>query len=191
MKEVPEKKGQSTRDTLIGLAIIFGIFVFAIRGCSGGSETTTQPSSSSVPLTTEQAIPVTEENPKVDPQETAYQLAMMQQGAEWTKAFQEFGELMGSTELFSDRWNLNVVVNLATMKGLIKGARDLSPPDRYKQINDTYMLAIDDFEWMVINLPEAIDNRDIELVNKCKDKIESGTVYVTQATALIKEIKPQ
>lgn len=80
---------------------------------------------------------------------------------------------------------------IATMRALAEEAEEIIPPDKFKEVHSTYMNGIREYKWVADNLPKAIDDLDIDLINECTAKLLIGNEYVAQATIKMDEITAQ
>jgi len=171
-------------------AIIIGILIIANAG--GGDKEEAQKKEAEQPTTTAIVKTVatnppttTTTAPKESAKETAYRLAIIKQSSQWGTAFTEFGTLMQNPQFFNDEWTIKVATQIAIMRTLVDEARELKAPDKFTEVHSEYMKGIEDFSWMADNLPKAIDDLDTQAIEKCTEKMQSGTAYIGQATKLI------
>lgn len=131
------------------------------------------------------------ESPKSEDDKTGeeYTTKLTLQSQKWTEYFNEFSDLMGNAQVGVDSWTLSVGVVITQMKELIEDARSINPPEEFKEVHKEYLNAVDKYESIPTQLPEAIDNNDVNLINSINEDIAKGNEYINKATKLLLDKK--
>lgn len=101
--------------------------------------------------------------------------------------FMNFSDLMFEMSedvsvIFTDSWVTDVALTLVTMENYLDDIRAVEPPQEIAHIHDIVVQATDEYQFVIDNLPTAIDTMDLDLLAECTDHIMQGNQYLDQAT---------
>jgi hypothetical protein len=175
---------------------IFGLIlvVLLFSGCSSSIEgdtesVTSEPSTSVSEESTSEAPAAKEVSESIlsdeDPDE--YMGVIGDTMDQFSQLMYDFSSLTSDASndpslMFTDDWKIDVAMNLVLMQGLIDDVQAQSPPAAFKDTHRYLLLAMDEYQFVVDNFPEALDNMDSDLIIKCTESIENGTQYIDDAT---------
>lgn len=140
-------------------------------------------------VSAEPVEPVIEEEP-VDTELLAYSTSMGDSFGEFESIMYDFSDLMldaGNDPylMFDDAWTIDVATQLVLMQGVIDDIKSLNPPTGFEDVHNKTLQAMDEYQYVVDNLPRAIDNMDVDLINSCSDAVANGTRYIGEASSLL------
>lgn len=92
--------------------------------------------------------------------------------------------------MFDSEWITDFALELVLMDATIELVRAEDPPEALKPAHDTILKSMDEFEFVVDNMPTAIDELDFDLVNESAAAITRGSEYMVDATAQIEAATP-
>lgn len=99
-------------------------------------------------------------------------------------------ELGANSELMYDedflRKYMSVVVSIDLVLDKIE---ELTPPEKYKDVHDEIMKAVNLYRSIRRDLPAALDNMDSDAINSVTRDIIEGNNYLEKATQMLLEIK--
>jgi hypothetical protein len=141
------------------------------------------------PVSAEPVEPVIEEEP-VDTELLAYSTSMGDSFGEFESIMYDFSDLMldaGNDPylMFDDAWTIDVATQLVLMQGVIDDIKSLNAPTGFEDVHNKTLQAMDEYQYVVDNLPRAIDNMDVDLINSCSDAVANGTRYIGEASSLL------
>lgn len=85
---------------------------------------------------------------------------------------------------YTEPWIKETVALLIELDGLIRDAYSQPVPPRYKEAHHHYLNAMDEYQYIVTDLPEAVDHQDLAALEKIKRHIEFGNFYLDKAVDL-------
>jgi len=121
-------------------------------------------------------------------EQARYEEVIQNQNREWSEVFEQLEMLLQEPEFLDDDWKVRVATQLNIMQLLIDEARQLDSPMKYGGVHDLFMEGIDELDWVANTLPEAINNKDLALLQECLDKSKSGKSYLEKALTLMDEV---
>lgn len=89
--------------------------------------------------------------------------------------------------LFDSNWITDMAISITTMDTILDEIEANKPPKGMDSIHGHVMKFVDDARFVTSNLPTALDNMDIELMEQITAKINSGSEHIQAATAEIEK----
>lgn len=91
------------------------------------------------------------------------------------------------TLMYDEDWLMNMALALNQLDLGISEIKAIKEPNDsvLKESHALVLKAMDTYQFAVDNLPNAIDNMDVELLQKCSEQIKTGNDYLNQANELI------
>ncbi len=103
---------------------------------------------------------------------------------QWATLFSNFYNVIQKSSN-TDKWREDILVELVSMKLLVEEAKSITPPENMKNIHNQFIEAIDHFDYMIENIPSALDNNDKELTEKCMYELTIGAEELQKTKNLI------
>jgi len=121
--------------------------------------------------------------------EQAYTDFMVRHSGQVADTLTNISELMMNPTPEDENWVTKTVTSLITLEELAKEAIGFSPvPEKYSEMHNTYLKAMEEFEYVAQNLPTAIDNQDDALINELASRIMKANEQMSEATKMAKEL---
>lgn len=130
---------------------------------------------------------------KKNASEAAYSVLLQDYMGQFATALTDFGNLniQASTDptLMQDiDWITDAAVALSSMDEIILKVNELNPPDKFKEVHAELLKAMDGYQYVVDNYPEAVDYMDLDLMEQCVIKMEESADYLEGATNMLLEL---
>jgi hypothetical protein len=90
--------------------------------------------------------------------------------------------------MFDDNWKIDVSVQLVELQSIIDNVNALEVPSGLEDVHNSVQLAMDEYQFVVTNLPIALDNVDIDLLNEVTSAVNNGATFLGEATVKITEL---
>ncbi|MCK1982191.1 MULTISPECIES: hypothetical protein [Peribacillus] len=90
--------------------------------------------------------------------------------------------------MLTDDWIMDISLSLVTMEEHINNIRSVDAPAEVQKSHDHVLQAMDSFQYVVDNYPNAIDNVDVELLGTCVDAMTEGGQHLDKATAELNKV---
>lgn len=90
--------------------------------------------------------------------------------------------------MFDDNWKIDVSVQLVELQGIIDNVNAIEVPSGLEDVHSSVQMAMDEYQFVVTNLPIALDNVDIDLLNEVTDAVNNGANFLAEATVKITEL---
>ncbi len=103
----------------------------------------------------------------------------------WAELFSDLHRVLQSKGPDAEIWEENIYEVLFYMQALIEESEIISPSEDLLYIHKEYQIAIDHFEIMVTDLPNAIHTQDIEAIESCMEELRKGVIYLQKTRDLI------
>ncbi len=134
---------------------------------------------SSPPTTVEKQTPTAEE--------TKYVEEISEIISSWSVIFKEKGRILSEGDAFFNDYEegVNLAMALLLEEKIIESAREIEPPDEYKEIHAVFVLAVDELEKSHKNLVNGIKNKDGKKIYEAIEQIEKGTVLIEKTAKMI------
>lgn len=84
--------------------------------------------------------------------------------------------------MFTNEWVTEMAGILANMGILADEIYATEPPERFKEVHDIYLQAMDEIYFIYDTYPEAIDNLDVDLMEQCVIAMENVSVLIQEGT---------
>lgn len=84
--------------------------------------------------------------------------------------------------IFTNEWITEMAGILANMGILADEIYATEPPERFKEVHDIYLQAMDEIYFIYDTYPEAIDNLDVDLMEQCVIAMENVSVLIQEGT---------
>lgn len=84
--------------------------------------------------------------------------------------------------IFTNEWVTEMAGILANMGILADEIYATEPPERFKEVHDIYLQAMDEIYFIYDTYPEAIDNLDVDLMEQCVIAMENVSVLIQEGT---------
>ena len=87
----------------------------------------------------------------------------------------------------TESWIMDAAVAITSLESDIENIRSISKP-KDPQLLEAHLIilkAMDHYEFVVENWPNAIDNMDVELMGQCTENLSIATEYIKQANDII------
>jgi hypothetical protein len=103
----------------------------------------------------------------------------------WADLFSDLNRVLQSTESNSEEWEENIYEVLFYMQALIEESEIMSPSENLSYIHKEYLAAIQHFEKMVTDLPNAVHRQDIDTIESCLEELRKGVTYLQKTRDMI------
>ncbi len=103
----------------------------------------------------------------------------------WAELFSDLHRVLQSKGSDVETWEENIYEVLFYMQALIEESEIISPSEDLLYIHKEYLTAIDHFEIMVTELPNAIHTQDIEAIESSMEELRKGVTYLQKTRDLI------
>ncbi|MCK5848200.1 MAG: hypothetical protein KAH01_03255 [Caldisericia bacterium] len=103
---------------------------------------------------------------------------------QWATLFSNFYHVLQSSQN-TNSWRENILVELVSMKLLVIESNSITPPEDMINIHNQYIKAISHFDYMIENIPQALENSDKELTEKCMNELTIGAKELQKTKDLI------
>lgn len=103
----------------------------------------------------------------------------------WADLFTDLHRVLQSKGSDVEIWEENIYEVLFYMQALIEESDIISPSEDLLYIHKEYQAAINHFEIMVTDLPNAIQTQDIEAIESCMEELRKGVTYLQKTRDLI------
>lgn len=84
--------------------------------------------------------------------------------------------------IFTNEWVTEMAGILANMAILADEIYATEPPERFKEVHDIYLQAMDEIYFIYDTYPDAIDNLDVNLMEQCVIAMENVSVLIQEGT---------
>lgn len=84
--------------------------------------------------------------------------------------------------MFTNEWVIEMAGILANMAILADEIYATEPPERFKEVHDIYLQAMDEIYFIYDTYPDAIDNLDVNLMEQCVIAMENVSVLIQEGT---------
>lgn len=84
--------------------------------------------------------------------------------------------------MFTNEWVTEMAGILANMGILADEIYAIEPPERFKEVHDIYLQAMDEIYFIYDTYPEAIDNLDVDLLEQCVIAMENVSALIQEGT---------
>jgi len=122
--------------------------------------------------------------------EIEYTLKIAKQSTSISECLLKISELLSKPEMTSE-WKSSVTTELAILELNIQEAKDTEVPERFKSVHTEYLKGLDAYQFLVENLPKAIDNLNVDLIKKCGDKMSEGNNHIKKAVEEMEKVKKE
>ncbi len=165
-----------SKKKLVGIivACVLGIIIVIAIAISGG-ETPAPVTAPEEPTTT------------ITASEQAYATAIVEHSSKVSTAMSELSGLASEWQIGDDEWTFNVAIQLTTIRLLYDEAMEIEPPSSMADIHYKYVQAMQHFDTAVDLIIEGVDTLDADLINQATAEINSGTLFINEATRLTEE----
>jgi hypothetical protein len=131
--------------------------------------------------------------PAADTELSDYGTEMQGYLTDFTVTMTDFGELnteasQNPSIMLTDDWKVDISVALVTMEGHIEDIRSVDAPAEVQKSHDHLLQAMDSFQYVVDNYPDAIDNVDVDLLGTCVDAMTEGGQQLDKATEELNKV---
>lgn len=103
----------------------------------------------------------------------------------WADLFTDLHRVLQSKGSDVEIWEENIYEVLFYMQALIEESDIISPSEDLLYIHKEYQAAINHFEIMVTDLPNAIHTQDIETIETCMEELRKGVTCLQKTKDLI------
>jgi hypothetical protein len=131
--------------------------------------------------------------PAADTELSDYGTEMQGYLSDFTVTMTDFSEL--NTEaannpsiMLTDDWRMDISISLVTMEEHINNIRSVDAPAEVQKSHDYVLQAMDSFQYVVDNYPDAIDNVDVDLLGTCVDAMTEGGQHLDKATEELNKV---
>ncbi|MBE0430052.1 MAG: hypothetical protein IBX61_09325 [Thermoleophilia bacterium] len=163
----------------VGLPFFGGIISALNSGSSPDSET---PDKKQTTTPYQQ----TRTEPKVSSEEKAYRDGVMKISNDVSESLGELGGFVSENPL-PFLWTDEEVIKLAMHTVIIEGGYDeaqkLNPPEKFKDVHASFIMALDKFAQSMRIFREGVDNLDVEKLEQATALMNEGSAYMNEATA--------
>lgn len=88
--------------------------------------------------------------------------------------------------MLDNNWIGDMALALMDMQSSVDDMRATTPPSgELTLIHEEIMRALDDYQVLLDNYPDAVDNIDVNLMEECLGALERGTVHLQKAEEMI------
>jgi|GEM_PF-3696637 hypothetical protein cdifA_02588 len=122
--------------------------------------------------------------------EIEYTLKIAKQSTSISECLLKISELLSKPEM-TNEWKSSVTTELAILELNIQEAKDTEVPERFKSVHTEYLKGLDAYQFLVENLPKAIDNLNVDLIKKCGDKMSEGNNHIKKAVEEMEKVKKE
>lgn len=129
------------------------------------------------------------ELPALSSEELNYIDALHNNAATVANALKEFTVLMKNPQIGNDEWTIDVAAQLVIIQFAYDEAIQMNPPESMAHIHYKYIQGMSNLNDATDLITSGIDNLDSSKIRQATNKIESGTQYIEEATALLNAFK--
>ncbi|MGE7650528.1 hypothetical protein ACQKM1_22535 [Peribacillus frigoritolerans] len=90
--------------------------------------------------------------------------------------------------MLTDDWIMDISLSLVTMEEHINNIRSVDAPAEVQKSHEHVLQAMDSFQYVVDNYPNAIDNVDVELLGSCVEAMTEGGQQLDKATVELNKV---
>lgn len=127
---------------------------------------------------------------KADKQkELAYMAQLNKTTTELSDLMGDFTTDVGNYSPYNQDSIINLSVTLVSIRGEVKAWKDanVEVPAKYQKGNETFNQALDKYDYVMSNLPKALDDMDANRVNELASMMNEANGLVAQASVEMKE----
>lgn len=107
-----------------------------------------------------------------------------------SKSLSSIGTQLSNPQLNNQDWVIKTATAVVMLGQYADEAKDYQTvPDKFKEVHNTYLKAMEEYKYVSTNLPKAIDKHDVNEMNVIAEKMFKGNDYVNQATDQILKLK--
>jgi hypothetical protein len=118
-----------------------------------------------------------------------YIAALHKNAARVADALEEFTALMENPQIGDDKWTIDVAAQLVIIQFAYDEAIEMNPPGSMVHIHYKYTQGMSNLNDATDLIASGIDNLDSSMIRQATYKIQSGTQYIEEATALLDDFK--
>lgn len=133
----------------------------------------------------------TAQNPNLSDADRQYCLEIAANSSKIGDALTKLANAIRKPQMNEQVWVLEVAAQLVIIEGSIKEARQIEPTPKMQSVHTKYMSALDNFQYVVDNLPKGIDNLDTKIIDSCAENLQLGTQHLIEASEEVTAIQQQ
>jgi alpha-galactosidase/6-phospho-beta-glucosidase family protein len=93
------------------------------------------------------------------------------------------------TLMYDQDWIMEMALTLNSMEtGISKVKKIDNVPDSLKESHNLTVKAMDEYQYLVENYPDAIDNLDVDLMMKCVEAMQRGHGHLEESNTILDEL---
>lgn len=124
----------------------------------------------------------TAQKPNLSEADGQYCLEIAANSFKISDALTKLGNAFQNPQMNDQRWRLEVVSQLVILDISIKEARQIEPTPKMQSVHTKYMSALDNFQYVVDNLPKGLDNLDTKIIDSCTENLQLGAQGLTETS---------
>lgn len=133
----------------------------------------------------------TKEN-KASKEEREYEDNVIEITSKLSNDMYDFGvlseDLGGDMSLmYDDNFVIKYVAKIATIDHGLDKIEELKPPKKYEDVHEELLKAVESYRSIQRDLPSALDNMDIDTIDKVGNDMIKGNEHIEKATKLMEE----
>lgn len=195
LNEIVEKTIKNIKDNKVRWLLTIIVVFFVLNSCSPSKPVEKVEDEIKEPVKVEEKVEKVKEEvvvKEVDPQSKEKQAYSNFMGDKFSKLSGEmttFSSLMTNPNFYDDTWILNTAMSLYTIDTIADEVISYSPvPPDFQQLNDVTKEAMMEYKAMVEILPSAIDNLNVDGINRATEHLLIGNELINQVTVLTQEL---
>lgn len=149
------------------------------------TDTPPPPTSTAAPTATAVATDTPDPN-RLTAEEQLYVDSVVEISGNYSEALAFFSEQMGAASedtalMFDEDWRIRVALSTVMMTLAGEAVRELEPSERFKTLNDYLLEAAEHYDLVAELVPVAIDELDVEKLNRANEEILLGQLAIEAA----------
>lgn len=201
-----QKKSWSLPKRVI-LILLFWLLTIVIGLSDETSDTQPQVNTAqnAVNKTATETTPIKEEQPKeeledevtenrtdeLQEQRETYLLEMAEIAGSHSEALSIFSDILANEPekiLYDDNTRTRLAAQMTLIRLSFKDAEKIVPPEEFKEIHNTILLGYKKHSEAMDYVTKGIDNYDVDALNKSRELLDEGTVYIVKATSMLNDM---
>jgi hypothetical protein len=135
-------------------------------------------------------VAVEEAKPKIGADVMAYGEHISTIMGDMSSTMFTFGDLMTNAGnnpslIYDQEWMIDVAIQLNSLQMSIDKVNSLTAPTGFEDVHNGILKGMDEYQFVVDNLPLAIDNMDADLMNQCVIAMNNGGIHIEEASSLL------
>ena len=120
--------------------------------------------------------------------EADYKIKFVSNALQLSNCLTTFSGLCQEHRFFDEDWRVKMAVSLVEMKQLSHEGQAISCPKRFRAVQKRYSEALNEYEHISDDMPEALDHMDADKLQECLARMNNAGELIKSAQAKLDEL---